>query len=465
MREIQQKQTWLQPSTGETVTLTFDGQATHVTRDGQTSEIQPQKFDEAAEIAATRELLKSQYQWDVPNVALWRDHLIMSAGSLQQARQEFKNKGFPDALWTAIDDYQIKLGYTRSGPGQPLQPAVGSFGMEIVPEGEQATGGSGTVVFRLDDPALKDNLLFHPTPEVRKLFEQEYLHERINVSAPPPDTTFHEQVQALGQQGFIRLTTRNPGGALWLPPVLEPHRAQLMAYEQPVVRPVVKPDIPEPWDSKFGGVPYRPEGSAWPTQASGKPLAFLAQIDLGAANSLGHLPDFPKRGLLQFFLAYSDAPYEEIARNPQLSEPAVKVLYWPDIQRDRAALDFTEPKLTQEFEDEYFNPPERALSFIPDTEIPSLLDDHLQWLGAQVETSDEINTHVKGHRLGGHAMLVNAHFPPEQGWRLLFQFDGDDVGSQIYGESGLGGWLGFFLRESDLKQLEFSRVRLEMDAF
>ncbi len=33
------------------------------------------------------------------------------------------------------------------------------------------------------------------------------------------------------------------------------------------------------------------------------------------------------------------------------------------------------------------------------------------------------------------------------------------------GSGGLGGWLGFFVRGSDLQKLDFTRVRLEMDAF
>ncbi len=56
-------------------------------------------------------------------------------------------------------------------------------------------------------------------------------------------------------------------------------------------------------DSKVGGTPYLPRGEAWPVDANGTPMVFLAQVDCA---QLAPLPDFPHTGLLQFFTGADD---------------------------------------------------------------------------------------------------------------------------------------------------------------
>lgn len=132
----------------------------------------------------------------------------------------------------------------------------------------------------------------------------------------------------------------------------------------------------------------------------------------------------------------------------------------------RAALTRGVPTFTDEVQADFFKLPERALAFLNDREFPSGLDGRLEWLEAAAPDNGLTELHANGHRLGGHAMLINAAFPPAEDWRLLLQFDGDDVGGQIYGRSGgLGGWIGFFARAEDLARRDFSRVRVELDAF
>lgn len=220
-----------------------------------------------------------------------------------------------------------------------------------------------------------------------------------------------------------------------------------------MVRPFPTAGQPAPWDSKFGGVPYRPLGSAWPLDVYGAPLPFLAQIDLAQANAGGHLPDLPRRGLLQFFVNHAGE----------------RVLYWPDPVQDEAALNREVPDL-EDHQEEMFSPPEQAMGFVPDSEIPSSLDDRLSFARAADETDqqgeDNAKRHPNGHRLRGYPMVINTFHPAAEDVQLLFQFDGDDFGGQLFGDSGgMGGWVGFFIRPDDLKNLDFSRVWAEMDAF
>lgn len=56
--------------------------------------------------------------------------------------------------------------------------------------------------------------------------------------------------------------------------------------------------------TKIGGQPDLPEGVEWPQFTDGKPLAFLAQINLGEVASVGKLSGLPQAGLLSFFSVF-----------------------------------------------------------------------------------------------------------------------------------------------------------------
>jgi uncharacterized protein YwqG len=55
--------------------------------------------------------------------------------------------------------------------------------------------------------------------------------------------------------------------------------------------------------TRIGGPVWLPEGEAWPADARGVPLEFVAQVDFA---ELPPLPDFPTSGLLQFFVGRDD---------------------------------------------------------------------------------------------------------------------------------------------------------------
>lgn len=56
-------------------------------------------------------------------------------------------------------------------------------------------------------------------------------------------------------------------------------------------------------ESKVGGTPYLPRDMAWPLDSKGVGMELLAQVDCAG---LEGLPDFPHRGLLQFFFGLDD---------------------------------------------------------------------------------------------------------------------------------------------------------------
>ncbi|MDO4247208.1 MAG: YwqG family protein [Deinococcus sp.] len=429
-RPLLQLEHYLQPQTGERARLSFDGQTTRLERGGQVTPQTPPAFDEAAE----REKLREQMEQSAsaPEFRMWREMLIGRLGSREAARQEFLRLGLPQKLWDELDTFDRRMGRTPSDAPNIVPPDYSS----VLVTAEE----------------VENSLLWNPPAELRRRFAGIWAAE-MNIVPPGADTGLWERSLALAREGFIRLTPRRPDGTVWLPPALEPHRAQLQGLEQPVVRPYPKAGQPAPWDSKFGGVPYRPSGSAWPLDAHGAPLPFLAQINLAQANAEGHLPDLPRRGLLQFFVSHAGE----------------RVLYWPDPVQNEATLTREVPEL-EDYQEAMFSPPEQAMGFVPDSEIPSSLDDRLSFARPTDESDQraEYNSKLQanGHRLRGYPMVINSFHPAAENVQLLFQFDGDDFGGQLFGQNGgLGGWLGFFIRPSDLAKLDFSRVWAEMDAF
>ncbi|MCP2014074.1 uncharacterized protein YwqG [Deinococcus sp. HSC-46F16] len=451
------RQDWQQPVTGERVTLAFEGGVARLERGGRVSEVVQPPFDEAA----VREDTRAQFQtwgWNPFELRILRD--MAQAGTLRENGRPLRveDLGFPARLWEELDAFERETGMKDP----PTVPAEYRSTLTVHTD----DGAFAGTLSSEDTPA--DSLLWHPTPPMQERFAElmAVMAENVQIAPSPAEMPFEEQGRELAREGFVRMSPRCPDGSLWLPPAPEEERERLEQWAWPVVRPVVVPGTPAPWDSKLGGVPYRPRGAAWPTQPSGSPLYFVAQIDLTAANAQGHLPELPRRGLLQLFVANSDASYEEMVADPERSNPVARVLYWPEVVQDEAALTREVPAFTDEFQAETFTPPERVLAFLNDREFPSGIDRRLEWLEETTPESGMTELHVNGHRLGGHAMLINAAFPPAEDWRLLFQFDGDDVGGQIYGEfGGLGGWIGFFIRAEDLARRDFSRVRVELDAF
>lgn len=74
-------------------------------------------------------------------------------------------------------------------------------------------------------------------------------------------------------------------------------------HQEPVIQFRLEPGGPGLLESKVGGTPYLPREMDWPLDRVGVPMILLAQVNCG---ELASLPDFPDKGLLQFFIAYND---------------------------------------------------------------------------------------------------------------------------------------------------------------
>ena len=87
---------------------------------------------------------------------------------------------------------------------------------------------------------------------------------------------------------------------------------------------------PEPLpvtSSKFGGVPYLPEGVDAPTNTHGDPLGMIAQINCA------ELPDndiYPKTGIVQFWMNLADGLWGMDFENP-IAQNNTRVTYYPEL--------------------------------------------------------------------------------------------------------------------------------------
>ena len=513
VKQSEQRQDWQHPMTGEQVTLWFDGQQTKVSRGQRTTLLPAPAFNEAENLAQIREMLKDQFRWDVMSVPRWRDQFVSGAANLTEAKKSFQAQGFPLKLWDDIDAFLKATGQRIPTDGPPALPESYAGNLMVSEDGTVTVtwykeGKPVETVIRLSDPRWNDNLLIHPTPELQAKYENLYLTQPIGVSPPPADTPLREQASQVRQQGYLRLTSR-VGGRLWLPASLEPHRAALEASEKPVLRLGASVGhLPQPWESKVGGVPYRLKGTPWPmsTEKRPRPLVFLAQVNLGQVNKGGQaLPDFPREGLLQFFILNSefmgaDAMFGPDGSNSDLSglEGNYRVLYIPQVTQDIAKLETGVPRPEYNPDEvarlkasgypsligdtnliwdllpfdmvRSYPPPAVALNALADREPMSGADNLSNrliknlWQGQESGVdlaSDLYDLSPGGHKLGGYPDFTQSdprRNPAE--WTLLLQLDSDPALKLMWGDVGTAN---FFIRPADLKKRDFSHVAYHWD--
>ncbi len=222
--------------------------------------------------------------------------------------------------------------------------------------------------------------------------------------------------------------------------------------------------------TKVGGRPDLPPATAWPTYRDGRPLAFLAQINLGEIAKVGTpLRGLPKAGLLSAFSVWGWVEEDDLdPRTP--SEDTDDQVGWTvmlhtppraKLERRRTPRGLrafkaaaVEPTPILSLPDHRSEPALAALHWTEDeydrfddmqSAFRSLQMGH--WLG----NSDAVEGH---HALGGYAVFQQ-YFPEEAlatGRTMLLQIATDDHAEMCWGD---GGELTFY---ADAKALARGRV-------
>ena len=235
-------------------------------------------------------------------------------------------------------------------------------------------------------------------------------------------------------------------------------------------------------DSKFGGVPYIPQGGALPTSVDGKQLFILAQIN---CEQLPENTLYPKKGLLQFWIAATEAPLYGLDYEAPCSNDFKRVIYYPTFGEALPIEDFINDYT---FDDEnlpFNSKTQFALHFKKDTESISLEDRAATQLFFQkwnesfsthITTIDEffdevpddiceeINAYLlkepTGHKIGGYPYFIE-YDPREENAPhtfLLLQIDIDNVEGEEICWGNLGGIANFFISPEDLAACQFDNI-------
>ncbi len=233
--------------------------------------------------------------------------------------------------------------------------------------------------------------------------------------------------------------------------------------------------------SKLGGLPNFPSGLGWP-KWKGKPLSFLAQLELAELPKRDCLAGLPAVGRLYFFYDQEQSTWG--------FDPA-DVGSWRVIYSIGAPLNVPQKApvgLAEEFVFQEKFVEFREITSIPDRQRIEDTDGYADLSDEAVEAAIQLMAEpfqsTPQHQLGGYPYPVqndtmelecqvvshgvfggdssgyqdprDAHLAANaKEWKLLLQLDSDDETSMMWGDVGK---LYFWIRSSDLAERDFSRV-------
>ena len=227
--------------------------------------------------------------------------------------------------------------------------------------------------------------------------------------------------------------------------------------------------------SKFGGVPYWDLQKPYPVDDNGNQLALLAQIDLA---ELPPLPDFPQKGLLQFFISNDDLAGMDF--DNRLSQKGWRVVYHESVNpniTEKQVLDLAIPLENMPLGDTQYQ-----LSFDLGSQSMGLADYRFEKLFKttaeklkiefdeddelldliEEETYDKLHNSTAGHHIGGYPIFTQDDPRYDENLTehkiLLLQIDSKN--GIMWGDAGVGN---FFITADDLKKRDFSQVLYNWD--
>ncbi|MDE7399730.1 MAG: DUF1963 domain-containing protein [Oscillospiraceae bacterium] len=235
-----------------------------------------------------------------------------------------------------------------------------------------------------------------------------------------------------------------------IPDKLKKYEEYLKSTEKPANEITFTRASTLPWESKCGGCPYLESDEDYPRDENGKPMMFLAQINL---DEMPPLEDFPEHGLLQFYIGDDD----------MLGlDSACKVIYIPEYKKDASALLSENP-----FENDYTG----QTPFTNEGKISFKLSSRFigvdcREFNEQFEdkvSEDEWDAlyelcYAEGSFVGGYPLFVQqapAYYDDGTYDTVLLQLDCEDECGIMFGDSGN---CNFFISKEDLKSRNFDNV-------
>jgi uncharacterized protein YwqG len=248
---------------------------------------------------------------------------------------------------------------------------------------------------------------------------------------------------------------------------------------KPLARPaIVLEDASGRMVLRLGGSPRLPASIAWPDR-KGRPLSFVAELDLAALRAVGGPDWLPASGVLHLFFDAEDEPWgfdpadhdgwkvlltDGVAAGTRPPPPGLSRdrIFAPVLLAGRSALTYpTTERVTLS--------PEVGRAFDFET-VQAFMDAELgdgprhqvsgypgpiQGDGMELEAQLASNGIYMGGPDSYSDERIAALEPGAADWRLLLQVDSDDSAGIMWGDTGT---LYVWVREQDARAGDFSRV-------
>lgn len=265
--------------------------------------------------------------------------------------------------------------------------------------------------------------------------------------------------------------------------------------KKPMIEISLSDEKPNLFQSKFGGVPYLPKDKEVPKNKENEQLTLLAQINIDELPENNIYP--MEEGMLQFWILNDDVLGLDYDTN--LGD-GYKIIYYKDIDKSVTEEEILEKYKPYKDEDSYFPVEgEFSLSFkltdgyfsdsnddfreIVDREMKKFYDENKEkysnilkiydkenqlnyWeIWDILEEDKEIGEKLfgAGHKIGGFPDFTQSDIREVGDYEiLLLQIDSDrtEKNEIMWGDCGIAN---FFIREKDLKELNFDRAIYNWD--
>ena len=260
---------------------------------------------------------------------------------------------------------------------------------------------------------------------------------------------------------------------------------------QPAVKFSVEKGNTGIFDNKIGGVPYFPKDMAYPCGTTGvfagHPMTLLVQLNF---EKIPHIPDFPTKGILQFFVSPDDLYGMSAEQSEMAEQKDFRVIYHETILTDETKLLSPDEIPQYTGEEECFMPFKgeyRLIPHEPETVSPTVHDFRFEdaFVKCYNEIADEpiedfydlddeiveplyLSVTSFDAVIGGYPVFTQSDPRFDKRFSdcdtLLFELDSVYLPEQdlniLWGDMGTGC---FLIPRENLKKLDFSRVLYNYD--
>lgn len=262
---------------------------------------------------------------------------------------------------------------------------------------------------------------------------------------------------------------------------LAPFRARLEGSRRAVARVrLVAMTTDDVLVSKVGGAPYLRPGEEAPRAPDGRPMVLLAQLNFA---ELPVMQGYPERGMLQFYIAESDARFvygmdlKATTSEALQVQHAFRVRYVADLASPPrpdvappscgAPCDTPhDPRRPRRMRFELGEEPISATDVDFETVVGFepydwVMQQAKAWGVDQGDLAERAMPTASGHKVGGYPHFAQSDpRPAGSALRLLLQLDSDD--EMMWGDAGVGA---FFIDPARLAARDFSQVLYSWDCY